>query len=428
MQTAGGLTGLKNWTAQRLAQEPGWAWLVEGATGAQAQQPRVRRWLERPLPRPGVNLIGYASGTFGIGEDLRMAVAACQAADIAYSVVPIAAGPASGPSDCYLQSEIDSDADARFPVNIFCMTPFDTVQVFLSQGPQLFRHRYNIGWWPWELPVWPQHWQAVFELVDEVWAASTFTADTYRLACGLPVHLMPLPVDISRAHAVGRASLGLPTDSFLFLFVFDCNSLLRRKNPLAVVKAFRTAFAVQDASVGLVLKAMNARADDPLWRALQRASANDPRIVLLTETMERGTVLGLTQACDAYVSLHRAEGFGRTLAEAMLFGKPVVATDFSGSTDFVTDQTGFPVAWARQNVLPGEYPYVETADAPWWAEPDVAQAARQLKAARLAASKPAFAEQVQQFAKRQFSPVRIGQLMQQRLDGILSARLDAAGR
>ena len=132
--------------------------------------------------------------------------------------------------------------------------------------------------------------------------------------------------------------------------------------------------------------------------------------MLLDRTLDRPVVLGLVDACDAYVSLHRAEGFGRTLAEAMLLGKPVVGTDFSGNTDFLTKDTGYPVKWTRRAVAPGEYPFTEPADQAWWADPDIPEAARQLRAARAAAGSP-WALQLPQQVAEQFSPEAIGARM-----------------
>ena len=144
-----------------------------------------------------------------------------------------------------------------------------------------------------------------------------------------PIAWVPLPVSLARLQPVPRPSLGLPGGCFLFLFVFDFNSYLARNNPLAVIAAFQRAFPVGDGSVDLVLKTMNGRADNDAWRQFVAVCAADPRITLLDRTLDREVVLGLVDACDAFVSLHRVEGFGRTLVEAMLLGKPVVVTDFS---------------------------------------------------------------------------------------------------
>jgi glycosyltransferase involved in cell wall biosynthesis len=204
-----------------------------------------------------------------------------------------------------------------------------------------------------------------------------------------------------------RKSLGLPDKPFLFLFVFDFNSYLARKNPQAVIAAFQQAFPQGDASVGLVLKTMNSRPNEEAWDDFARQCAADPRIVLLNHTLDRALVLGLVNACDAYVSLHRAEGFGRTLAEAMLLGKPVVGTDFSGSTDFLTTMTGYPVKWRKKMLKTGDYPFIETGEGAYWADPDIDHAAAQLHAAKAAAGSN-WARQLPQQVAPLFSPQVIG--------------------
>lgn len=415
LTSALGQDHLAAWTADSLENQPAWRWLTLPQQQATALAPRRNTWLARPLAARGVNLIGFARGELGIGEDVRMAVAACQAAGIDYSVVNIGTGPRTRQTDELLQADIAAGSAAPYPINIFCLTAFETVQTYLRQGPQLFRQRHNIGWWPWELPVWPDKWRAAFDLVDEVWAASRFTQDLYGSISDTPTYSMPLPVDVSRMRTLSRTALGLPPRRFLFLYVFDFNSYMRRKNPIAALKAFERAFLPEDGSVGLVLKAMNGDPADRLWRHFKRECAKDRRVIVLEETLDRGAVLALVQACDAYVSLHRSEGFGRTLAEAMLFGKPVVGTNFSGNVDFLTARTGFPVQWRRTNLRPGDYPFVEPSDGAWWAEPDIADAATQMRAARLAAKNAAFVNSVQRFATHQFSPKRIGELMKRRL-------------
>jgi glycosyltransferase involved in cell wall biosynthesis len=359
----------------------------------------------------GVNLIGFAYGELGIGEDLRMAVQACQAAGVPFMVLNINPGKDLRQADRQLARLCtDNIADLPYAINIFCLTGFDTLRVFAERGPALFNGRYNIGWWPWELPVWPRRWRAAFSLVDEVWAATRFTQKMFNQATGKPVNLMPLPVSVGRLKPTSRRALGLPARRFLFLYVFDANSYLARKNPQAVIDAFQRAFPPTDVAVGLVLKTMNSQPDNPAWQALVAACAADQRITLLDRTLDRPVVLGLVKACDAYVSLHRSEGFGRTLAEALLLGKPVVGTNYSGNTDFLTTATGYPVKWTRRELVAGDYPFVEAQDSAWWAEPDLAHAAKQMRAAREAAGSEWALQLPTQVASR-FCPAAIGRRM-----------------
>jgi glycosyltransferase involved in cell wall biosynthesis len=445
---------LPRWQALRLP-EP--TWLGHQAPARPEPQAAATRgaaagtasgWRERPF---GVNLYGFAFGELGIGEDVRMAVQACEAAGIPHRVVNVDPGTQLRQADRMLAEHVQrAGASAPYAFNVFCMPGFDMVgRVLMRQGPQLLDGHCNIGWWPWELPVWPARWKPAFDFVQEVWAATTYTQAMYEAASGRRVPCMPLPAAVGRVQPQAREALGLPPSAFLYLYVFDLNSWLPRKNPWAVIEAFERAWPqgpgapsgapleqplgparregrgsrvrgagrgrAPPGEVGLVLKTMNGRDGHPLWEAFKERCARDPRIVLLDRTMDRGEVLGLIGACDAYVSLHRAEGFGRTLAEAMLLGKPVVATDFSGNTDFLTQEVGFPVRWSQRQVEPGDYLFVEPDDDAWWAEPDVAHAAEQMLAAHAAAHEPAFLTRLQAHAEQVFSPARVGALMRERL-------------
>ena len=221
----------------------------------------------------------------------------------------------------------------------------------MQKGAAVFEGYRNIGWWPWELAVFPKAWQPyAFELVDEVWASSQFLFDMYKKATHKPVKLVPLAVSVERMKPYPRSHYGLPEKKFLFLYIFDFNSSVARKNPVAAVQAFKQAFAPTDDGVGLVLKTMNAKTNDSKWRQFLSECQTDKRVQIITETLDRSTILGMINACDAYVSLHKAEGYGRTLAEAMLLGKPVIATNYSGNVDFMMDGS-FPVEY---NLLPVE--------------------------------------------------------------------------
>jgi glycosyltransferase involved in cell wall biosynthesis len=140
-----------------------------------------------------------------------------------------------------------------------------------------------------------------------------------------------------------------------------------RKNPMATLQAFKQAFQPNDNTVGLVLKTMNTKPNNPEWQAFIKECQTDNRIQIITETLDRSEVLGLINACDAYVSLHRAEGFGRTLAEAMLLGKPVIATNYSGNVDFMQNELAYPVNFELVNVEQNSYQWVSNEDSAKWA-------------------------------------------------------------
>jgi len=332
----------------------------------------------------GLNIYGFAYGELGIGEDLRMAVECCEAAGIACHVVNVDAGN-TRQADLHLKGKVsDSTELPPYNTNLFCLPAFDTVsRVFMQKGAAVFEGYRNIGWWPWELAVFPKAWKPyAFELVDEVWASSTFLEDMYKLATDKPVKLVPLAVSVERMKPYPRQHYGLPENKFLFLYIFDFNSSVARKNPMAAVQAFKQAFQQTDNTVGLVLKTMNTKPNNPEWQAFLKECQTDKRIQLITETLDRPEVLGLINACDVYVSLHRAEGFGRTLAEAMLLGKPVLATNYSGNVDFMHSSLAYPVSFFESKIENHTYQWVEPDDYSVWAESNIESAFESMRKVR----------------------------------------------
>ncbi|TWB67818.1 glycosyl transferase family 1 [Nitrospirillum amazonense] len=321
-------------------------------------------------PDHAVALVGYAFGELGIGEDVRSMAAALRTADVPFGILDFPKGLAARQQDYTAAADVADHSTA--PVTCFCLTGFDTGRYLVERGEARFRESYVVGYWPWELPHWPRPWSVAFELVDEVWVSSRFTQDALQLVSPVPVIYMPMCVRLAPPVLFDRSTLGAILGNFLFLYVFDANSYLERKNPAGVIAAFRRAFPTMTEPVGLVLKVMNAPPDSAAWEAVAEAARQDPRIRIIAMTTTRAEVLGLIEACDAYVSLHRSEGFGRTIAEAMLLERPVVATGWSGSDELITQDTALAVRSALIPVEPGAYPL---ADGTHWADPDLDHAA-----------------------------------------------------
>ena len=173
-----------------------------------------------------------------------------------------------------------------------------------------------------------------------------------------------------------RKHYGLPEKKFLFLYIFDFNSSVARKNPMAAVLAFKQAFKSSDDSAGLVLKTMNTNPNNEDWKQFISECGKDKRIQIITHTMQRPEVLGLINCCDAYVSLHRSEGFGRTVAEAILLHKPALATGYSGNVDFAFSKLYRNAAFKLIDV--DNYHWVAPEDHAKWADAQVSDAAEKL--------------------------------------------------
>ena len=405
------LRKLNDWASIAKQPQAPWGWLMGKLNGLvkEAQKnPKTKNNANKTKPF-GLNIYGFAYGELGIGEDLRMAVECCEVAGIPYHVVNIDAGN-TRQADLHLADKIKELAPDELPpfnTNLFCLPAFDTVsRVFMEKGAAVFEGYRNIGWWPWELAVFPKAWRPyAFELLDEVWASSQFLYDMYKEATTKPVKLVPLAVSVDRMKPYPRKHYGLPEKKFLFLYVFDFNSSVARKNPMATVEAFKQAFDLSDKSVGLVLKTMNTDPNDLKWLSFLKECEADSRIVVITKTLDRNEVLGLINTCECYVSLHRSEGFGRTIAEALLLNKQVVTTKYSGNLDFISNKHIHSVEFDLINLNKDFYYWVEESDEAKWANVDLRSAIRKLKEAK---HKKSSQEKNNNTDHTQFSSKKIG--------------------
>lgn len=326
----------------------------------------------------GVNLFGYARGELGIGEDIRQVALSLESQGIPVCIVDFAPGKEISQAD-ETAGRLISETP-RYGINIFCLTGIETVRYVCERGLSSLQGRYNIGLWPWELPDWPECCRHAYTCVDEIWGISEYTAHSHRFAAPRPVMPMGLPVELGPVGKETRCDFGLPEDAFLFAFAFDVSSGAERKNPQGLIQAFQRAFPRESGSaVGLVLKVSHADAKSKLWRRLCHHARRDPRIHLIKRGMRRPELLALFEACDCYVSLHRAEGFGRCLAEALLLDKQVIATGFSGNMHFCREPRVALVRHSPRAVRRGEYMWSEGQV---WAEPDIAHAAELMRSVR----------------------------------------------
>ncbi|AOJ09091.1 glycosyl transferase group 3 [Burkholderia mayonis] len=326
------------------------------------------------LMRPfGVNIVGFPQGVLGLGEDARMAAQAMQLSGFEVALVN---APMSGPRRLDTSMNHLLRDDLAYQVSLFCLPPPEMVRLTLEGGRRLVESdTYRIGAWPWELPHWPSAFGPASAFVDEIWAQSRFVEAVYARLGETSVRHMPMAVVIPEPQSIDRKRFGLPEHDFLFYLMFDGNSWLTRKNPVAGVMAFKQAFAKEASGVGLVVKAMNVHDDDPTWRQVRELAAADDRIRIVSERLDRQDTIDFMASCDAYVSLHRSEGFGRVIAEAMALGQPVIVTNFSGNVDFCDAETSFLVDGDLVPLRPGDYLFHEGQ---YWCDPDIGIAAEQI--------------------------------------------------
>lgn len=350
---------------------------------------------QEPL-RPGelgVNAIGLFRYTSGLQQAAQSVVDALASAGVRLSLrdVPMAHNRDG-------RGRTGFDGLERFPITLI-NTGLDLSipEVYRLAGLHRRPGCYRIAVWWWELEQLPKDWLGRGADVDEIWAPTAFIANSLKVL-GKPVFPMLPSVRLPSFEPKSKVECGLDPTRFTFLFTFDMNSRLPRKNPLGLIEAFRLAFRKSE-PVELAIKVSPQERHYPeWWRELRNAAAANG-ITLIDRGLPRGDLLALMNATDAYVSLHRSEGFGLTMAEAMLLRKPTVATAYSGNLDFMTHENSYLVKWRPTHIEDDIPPYPKGCV---WAEPDLAEAARQMRrlydhrdeAARIAARGKEDAERI----------------------------------
>jgi glycosyltransferase involved in cell wall biosynthesis len=208
-------------------------------------------------------------------------------------------------------------------LTVLCLPPLLLDQMDLF--PQMGR---TVGYWSWETDKTPPRWVHAIEQygISELWVPSTWCKDAARRGgIKVPVKVVPHYVEVPKLMSVE----GGPT----FLYCFDATSVIERKNPSALIEAFRKVHA-KNKDVTLAIKINRAalakdKVRDVMW------PAKGLPVTFITDERSRSETLALIASCQVYVSPSRAEAFGLSIAEAALLGKPVVCPDYSGPADFV---------------------------------------------------------------------------------------------
>ncbi|MGQ3676309.1 glycosyltransferase family 4 protein [Xanthobacter sp. TB0139] len=361
--------------------------------------PSVYRPLRRaPLDRNALALWGLLHSQIGIGSSARGYARLLQkmapqlrarhmAAHVQCHAMPL-------PGRDGVDFPVDS-LNRRAIRNIVVLNPPELLAGNIFFPSDLMRDTYVIGYWAWELPYIPDDWRPAFNLVDEVWTCSSFAARAFRddnvraghgrgraanqpSAAGKRVSVLPHVME-DWAHtprAQARQVLGLEGDVFTFLSVFDFASGLYRKNPLGVIAAFRAAFGDGPAGPNLVLKYHSGCQYPEHEAQVRAAAAGCPRIRIISSVLSPQDMRHLFDAADCFISLHRSEGFGLNIAEAMMAGLPVICTAYSGNMDFTSAANSLLVDWKPVPLRKDEYFGWQGQS---WAEPDLASAAASMR-------------------------------------------------
>lgn len=360
----------------------------------------------------GVNVIGLFRYSLGLGEVARNTYNCLSRNGV--SCCPVNALRLR----CTVTDAFDFSSlsyELKYKVNLFYLNPPEMSSI-RSRWPKVLKNgQYNIGYWFFELARLPDGWKGGGVGLNEVWVASRFVYDAVKMATDLPVYLIPTPVTVKRPVAVDRSEFGIPDECFCVLSVFDMNSHKLRKNPEAVIDAFKSAVK-QYESMHLVIKVNNPSRSLNDFEVLRQSLADLPNVVLISEFLTREKLTALQACADVFVSLHRSEGLGLNLLECMLLGKPVIATNWSANVDYMTPDNSCPIDYELVAIEETTGPYEQGE---LWAEPSIDQASEWL--VRLAKD-PVLAQQIGNAARESiellYSPDACYQAMALRLSEI----------
>ena len=385
--------------------------LINSAYDGSAKKP-----FEKDAYPYGINLIGFIKAQMGLGEGCRLIARATEVTDIPFGIIETRVGNPFNHNDTTFDDRLMKSA--QYGINIFHVNPEQMVPLQLSLPADTLDRRYNVGIWLWELEELPDEWLNAFSLVDEVWAPSVFNCESLRRKSPVPVTLIPYGIEPSTDSDKSRGDFGLPDGDFLFLCMYDTNSTIERKNPVGAIRAYKKAFCGNENGVGLVVK-VNNPTDEDMARIKSECDGCE-NVCFISDTLDRPDVNALISCCDVFVSLHRAEGFGLVIAEAMALGTPVIATNWSANVDFMNGENSCPVGYTLVTIEKSCHSYKAGQR---WAEPDEDEATEYMK--RLFSDREYYDRirtDAKEYIKENYSVKKSAEAIKNRIDEIYGRR------
>jgi glycosyltransferase involved in cell wall biosynthesis len=329
---------------------------------------RNNKTFDRTKNPDGINFIGLIKAEVGLGQSCRLIAEAIENTGIEYTVFNQIQINSCRQEDSSWDYKITNTTP--FNVNLIHINPPDLAIAFLTLDKSIWDYKYNIAFWLWELEEFPDEWVKCFDLLDEIWTPSEFVSNSIRKKTSLPVYTMVYPISAPTNDNFDRKYFKLPEDKFLYLCMYDSNSMTERKNPMAVINSFKKAFKYSEQNIGLVIKINNPDARD--LESISQSLKDYSKIYIIKEIMTKTEVNSLIKNVDVLVSLHRAEGFGLPLAEAMLLGTPTIATNWSANTEFMNGDIACMVGF---DLITLDKDYGVFKKGNRWADPHIDQAA-----------------------------------------------------
>ena len=324
---------------------------------------------------PGINLYGLFRSETGLAQGVKLYARALEEGGIPHTLLNLDFKNELPQTDDSFSDR--TTKENRYAINVTHINPPEWRYALGTFPQEQFDGHYNIGIFQWELETAPESWRPLFDYVDEVWTPSEFTARTMRKMTKKPVIPILYGMETPWDEKLTRADFGLSEDDFLVLMMFDSKSYASRKNPGGAIDAFREAYGEKLKKVKLVIKINNPKEEDITF--VEKHMGGKDGYILITERMDKKKLNSLIRLCDVFISLHRAEGFGLVMAEAMMLGTPCVATNWSANTEFMTEESSCMVGY---ELIPVNGAYQGDDGTMRWAEPNVHEAAVFLKKLR----------------------------------------------
>ncbi|TLD70437.1 glycosyltransferase family 4 protein [Phragmitibacter flavus] len=332
----------------------------------------TQRELALPTLVPGLEIVGYLHTESGVGQAARLLTQGLANSTLSYATLVDSSPNSRQRASLDEHRETILPHDQAFDCCVLCVNADRVAETKARLGSDYFRNRRTVGLWFWEVEHFPKALHAAFREVEEVWVATEFIRNILTAISPVPVHCIPLPFGVPETIQVDldRKAMGIP-EGFFFYFSFDFHSIFRRKNPIGLIQAFKLAFPPEEGPT-LVIKCINGESHLAELEQLRHASRDRQDIIILSGYLDVATNQALTAACGCYISLHRSEGLGLTMAEAMRHERPVIATAYSGNMEFMNDRNSYLCRFEMTPVGIGSAPYSPTAT---WAEPNLQHAA-----------------------------------------------------
>ncbi|MCL6217855.1 glycosyltransferase [Zunongwangia pacifica] len=354
--------------------------------------------------KEGLNVLGYIAGSFGLGEAVRLNIQAAKSQNIPLNLIDFEK----------LKNDPSRKVDFKYSVSLVQISLRDLDCFFRVIDPGLFKFRYTILFLMWESEYLPPEHTESLSLFNEIWTASSFCAGIFRKVYTNPITIVPHPVGFDLKCIPNNHSFFDP-NKFSFLFIFSFHSSMERKNPIFLIDAFTNAFSNNE-EVELIIKTSGGKNFKKENNQLLAKAAEHKNIKIFDGDLKKDCINSLIKDCDCYVSMHHSEGFGLTLAEAMFLGKPTIATNYSGNTQFMNIENSFLVDYKLGLIRNKDSNFSANTI---WAHPVLEDAIAKLREVYLnTTAREIKAVKAKAYILKELSFKNVGQIMKNRLKDI----------